>query len=162
MLFSLGMCCSIVASSRWQTLGPPPAHDMHCCSISMTNLLSSYPCSDVSDSEAADTVPPLRLLYSGRRRSLNFCRVAYHAPEQQGNAAGNENAASDKNDASDSHHSTADSGGGGGEIGGSEDSRRAGLVLNTKLDPEHVCKAGSEQRSPLRAFLRRHVQWGGR
>jgi hypothetical protein len=31
----------------------------------------------VSESEAADTVPPLRLLYSGRRRTLNFNRIEW-------------------------------------------------------------------------------------
>lgn len=47
------------------------------------HCISTWPCdhssacchSDVSESEAADTVPPLRLLYSGRRRTLNFNRI---------------------------------------------------------------------------------------
>lgn len=74
-------------------------------------------------------------------------------------------------DAASSHYSSAGSDDSAGQPsgGGGGNARQLGLKLKTRLDSQATLDAqagikagGGGQRSPLRAFLRRHVQRGGK
>lgn len=101
----------------------------------------------VSDSESADTVPPLRALYSGQRRSLSFSKVTYHvpaAPPEEGE---------EHIDAETVH---------GSSVAAAQDENITPAAFLPTMQ-ELTCKSSSaRQRSPLRAFLRRHAQWSSK